>query len=393
VRQEGAIWLSGPKSGEYHVVSAAELRRRRIAAAKDRYSRVLATVQELQSALSAARATYGDLPVSVPQVTVSHAGEAEDWDRASDTLSAGLGTAQRQLEETVRAARLRMLSAEGSRVSSVLVEEHRTPRSAKSAVTESAASDAMLTSVVGRLPAGAPADIVGRCKALVRGFRESSSQSEKAQVLDGIRHLVQVEQDRQARITRNSAIIDELYRELDGLSNDTVDTLRGVLKGLDRASALPDGLHGRVAAAKAAAEAERDREFALATAAKALAELGYALGEDFRTAVPSSGALVELPHSSRHGLRIRERNQRLMLNVVRFDQDGRRDPLADKDAEESFCRDFAQLKKKMHEEGVDLHMLRADAPGQTPIQVLQDESQVRRSARYANAPIKRERSS
>jgi hypothetical protein len=38
-------------------------------------------------------------------------------------------------------------------------------------------------------------------------------------------------------------------------------------------------------------------------------------------------------------------------------------------------------------------MLRADAPGQTPIQVLQDKSQVRRPARHANAPIERGRSS
>jgi hypothetical protein len=379
------------------------LRRRRIAAARDRHSRVLATVQAFQSALSAAQATYGDLAVSVPQANVSRAREAEDWDQASDTLATGLDTAKRQLEEAVRAARLRMLSAEGSRVSAVLVEEPRPRRRAgsaatgsaqtESAQTESALTEGKLAGVLARLPAAAPAEIVARCETLARGYLEAPGQPEKARVLDGIRHLVQVEQDRQVRITRNSAIIEELYRELDGLSNDTVDTLRGVLKGLDRAAGLPEGLRDRVAAAKAAAEAEQDREFVLATAAKALAELGYAVGEDFRTAVPSSGALLELPHSARHGLQVRERNQRLMLNVVRFDTDGRRDSLADKDAEESFCRDFAKLKDKMREEGADLTMLRADAPGQTPIQVMRDTSRIRRPGRYASAPMERERSS
>jgi hypothetical protein len=392
--------VSGPKSGDYHVVSAAELRRRQIAAAKDRYLRVVATVEAFHGTFSAAKATYGDLGVSVPRVTVLNAHEAEDWDRASDALATGLATARRQLEETVRASRQQMLAAEGLRVSSVLVEERRAPRpagrgapEAGRAAPEAVVSEGMLTGVLARLPASAAADVAARCETLARGFLQASSQSERTKVLDGIRHLVQMEQDRRARVARNGALIEELYRELDGLSNDTVDILRGVLKGVDPAADLPEGLRGRVAAARAAAEAERDQEFVLATAAKALADLGYAVGDDFRTAVPASGALVELPHSSRHGLQIRERNQQLMFNVVRFDQEGRRDPLADKDAEESFCRDFAQLKSRMREDGVDLRMLRADAPGQTPIQILRDQSRVRSSARYSSAPIERERSS
>jgi hypothetical protein len=388
--------VSGPKSGDYYVVSEAELRRRRIAAARDRYSRVLATVQTFQGDLSAAHATYGSLAISVPQVTVSDARKAEDWDRASDTLTSGLADAQRQLEDAVRAARLRKLSAEGSRVSAVFSEEPRARRSAPSASTESAESavdDRKLADILGRLPTTAPADVVSRCERLARGCREAAGRAEKARVLDGIRHLVQAERDRQAHMSRNSAVIEELYRELDGLSDDAVDTLRGVLKGLDRSATLPDGLRDQVATAKAAAEAQRDREFVLATAARALADLGYAVGEDFRTAVPSSGTLLELPHSRRHGLQIRERNHQLMLNVVRFDQDGQRDPRADKNAEESFCRDFAKLKNRMHEEGVDLAMLRADAPGQTPVQVVRDTSRVRRSATRATALRERQRSS
>jgi hypothetical protein len=387
--------VSGPKSGDYHVVSEAELRRRRIAAAKDRHSRVLAAVQAFRGTLAAAEATYGRLGVSVPQATVSRPGEAEDWDRTSDALTSGLSQAKDELAETVRVARLRMLSAEGAQMSAVLVEERRPakPARAESARAESVLGDRKLAEVLGRLPAEAPAEVVARGETLARGFREASGPSEKARVLDGLRLLVQAEQDRQTRIARNSAVIEELYRELDGLRSNPVDTCRGVLKGLDPAAALPAGLRDRVAAVKAAAEAERDTEFVLATAARALAELGYAVGEDFRTVVPSSGALLELPHSPRHGLQIRERNHRLMLNVVRFDADGRRDPRADKDAEESFCGDFAKLKGRMRAEGVDLSMLRADAPGQTPIQVLRDTPDLRRSARRSTAPAQRERSS
>jgi hypothetical protein len=354
--------VSGPKSGDYYVVSEAELRRRRIAAAKDRYSRVLATVQTFQGDLSAAHAAYGSLEISVLQMTASHAREAQDWDRASDTLTSGLATARRQLEEAVRAARLRMMSAEGSRVSAVLSAQTRARRSASQAAEKSIIDDGKLASVLSRLPATAPADVMNRCEKLARGYREAAGPSEQAQVLDGIRHLVQAERDRQAYMSCNGAVIEDLYRELDGLSDDTVNVLRGVLKGLDRSAALPEGLRDRVVAVKAAAEARRDQEFVLATAARALADLGYVVGEDFRTAVPSAGTLLELPHSRRHGLQIRERNQQLMLNVVRFDPDGQRDARADEEAEESFCRDFAKLKGRMHEEGVDLNMLRADAP-------------------------------
>ena len=87
--------MSGPKSSDYHVVSEAELRRQRLAAARDRHSRVLATVQQFQGVLSAAEATYGDLAITVPRANVSQASEAADWERASNTLTAGLDAAKR----------------------------------------------------------------------------------------------------------------------------------------------------------------------------------------------------------------------------------------------------------------------------------------------------------
>lgn len=226
--------MSGPKSSDYHVISEAELRRRRIAAAEDRYSRVLAAVESLQADISAARATYGDLEVSIPQVTAPDAREAADRDRASDALTTGLAAAQWQLEKEVRTSRLRILSAEGSRVSAVLSEESRPRRSASSTSAEAALDDGKLADVLGRLPAAAPADVVSRCESLALGYQEAATQSERAQVLDAILFLVQAGRDRQALIDRNGIVIEDFYRELDGLSGETLDTLRGALKGLDR---------------------------------------------------------------------------------------------------------------------------------------------------------------
>ena len=389
--------MSGPKSGSYRVVSAAEMRRRAIAAAQDRHARATVQVEAFRGALAAAVSTYGDLPVKVPATNTGRALEAADWEQAAAALSSGLVGARRQLEEAVAAARARTLAAEGARVRAVFATGPAPARPARSVAAQAAASgpadEAKLAEILGRLPLGTPPAVADQCEQLASAYLCLDNPAEQARVLDGLRFQVQTARDRQVRIERNHETLEALYRELDGLHGDEADTVRGVLKGLDESAELPGDLRERVAAAKAAAEAERDREFVLATAAKALAELGYAVGDDFRTAVPSSGTLVELPHSARHGLQIRERNRQLMFNVVRFDGAGRRDPLADTDAEESFCRDFAALKDRMRDEGVDLHMLRADAPGQTAMQVLQDRSRVRRPAQRVAAPIGRERSS
>lgn len=385
--------MSGPKCGHYQVVSAEELRRRRLSTAQDRYSRAAAAAQAFQSAVGVATVTYGELGVLAPQSANLRSGEPEAFEQASESLAAEIETAKQQLAAAVAGARLRALSADAARISSVLSEEPKPKNRSESPKSAEPKREETLTRILSRLPADTAPDVVARCDVLARRYLDATSQPERAKLLDVIRLLVQVEQDRQVLVRRNNEFLESLYQELDGLTADTVTTLRGVLKGLDRSSELPAGLREQVSAAKAAAEAERDREFVLVAAAKTLADLGYSVGEDFRTAVPASGALLELPHSSRHGLQVRERNQQLMLNVVRFDADGERDPLADKDAEESFCHDFAQLKDRLSLDGIDLRMLRADAPGQTPMQVVRDSSLVQHARQRSSAPIQQERRS
>jgi hypothetical protein len=390
--------MSGPKSGSYQVVSAAEMRRRAIAAARDRHARVTAEVEAFRGVLAAAASTYGDLPVSVPATAAGRAREAADWDQAAAALSSQLAGARRQLEEAVAAARTRTLAAEGARVRAVFLADPAPSQSAstvaraaagRESVASAPADEAKLSEILGRLPLGALPAVVGRCEQLAAAYLGLTSPVEQARVLDGIRFQVQTAQDRQVLIERNRAAVEVLYRELDGLRGDEADTVRGVLKGLDQSAGLPGDLPERVAAAKAAAEAERDREFVLLAAAKALGDLGYTVGDDFRTAVPSTGMVLGLPHSGQHGVQIRERNQRLQLNVVRFDTAG--DRQADHDAEDAFCHDFDQMKEQMRQDGVDLTMLRADPPGQTPVQVITDVPQSRRPARPGVRPAQAQR--
>jgi hypothetical protein len=370
------------------------MRRRAIAAAQDRHARVMAEVEAFRGALAAAVSTHGDLPVKVPATATGRPREAADWDRAAAALSSGLAGARRQLEEAVAAARTRTLAAEGARVRAVFAADPAPGRPARAAAEPAAgapADEAKLAEILGRLPAAAPPAVVSRCEQLTAVYLGLTNPAEQARVLDGIRFQVQTAQDRQALIERNRAAVEALYRELDGLRGDEADTVRGVLKGLDQSAELPGNLRERVAAAKAAAEAERDREFVLTAAAKALGELGYTVGDDFRTAVPSAGVVLDLPHSGQHGVRIRERNQRLQLNVVRFDTAGECDRLADHDAEDAFCHDFDRMKERMRQEGVDLTMLRADPPGKTPVQVITEVPRSRQPGRAAARPAQAQR--
>jgi len=348
-----------------------------------------------RGALAAAVSTYGDLAVKVPAMATGRAREASDWDQAAAALSSGLAGARRQLEAAVAAARTRTLAAEGARVRAVFAADPAPARPARATVESSGAraDEAKLAEILRRLPLGAPPAVANQCEQLAAVYLTLDNPAEQARVLDSIRFQVQTAQDRQVRVERNRAALETLYRELDGLRGDVADTVRGVLKGLDESAELPGDLRERVAAAKEAAEAERDREFVLAAAAKALGELGYTVGDDFRTAVPSAGVVLDLPHSGQHGVRIRERNRRLQLNVVRFDTRGEPDRRADHDAEDAFCHDFDRMKERMRRDGVDLNMLRADPPGQTPVQVIADVPRSRQPARpvVRPAPVQRER--
>ena len=386
--------MSGPKSGSYQVVSAAEMRRRAIAAAQDRHARVMDQVLAFRGVLAAAASTYGDLKVEVPSAATARPREAADWDQAAAALSSGLAEAQHQLDGAVQQARTRMLAAEGTRIRAVFAAEPAPSRPARLAAADAAtagapADEAKLAVVLARLPVGAPAAVALQCEQLAAAYLGLSNPAEQARVLDGIRFQVQTARDRQELIERNSAAVETLYRELDGLRGNEADTVRGVLKGLDESAELPGDLRERVAAAKVAAETERDREFVLGAAAKALGDLGYTLGDDFRTAVPGAGAVLDLPHSAQHGVRIRERNRRLQLNVVRFGAAA--DGQTDHDAEHAFCRDFDRMREQMRQEGVDLTMLRADPPGQTPVQVVTDVPRSRQPGRPAMRPSRAQR--
>ena len=358
--------MSGPKCGAYRVVSAEELARRRLAAATDRYERSAASLAALDVDLGAAISTYGPLSVSIPRASRPLGNEASDWERAADELERGLESSRHHFEEAVAAARVRQFAAMAASITSSLPREAAHLRRAKTAAPD----EEEIARVLGRMPLEATEHGTTRCEALAKHWREATVEQQRDQILIAIRLVVQDEQDRAHLIASNRRKVESLYRELDGLVGPPVEVVRGLLKGLDLAQPLPGDLERRAQEARDLAQAGQDRAYVLAAAAQALADLGYSLGPDFITAVPDKGGLIDLPHSGRHGLMVRERNHQLLMNVVRYDESGEREPADDAHSEELFCQDFSMLRARLRDQGVRLDMLRAEPPGSRPVQVL-----------------------
>jgi hypothetical protein len=208
-------------------------------------------------------------------------------------------------------------------------------------------------------------------------------------MLNALRLVIQQEADRAALISSNTEELDRYYRELDGLRGQEVEALRGRLKAVARDRPLPTDLDERVQEVRRAAVAEADRVFVLEKVSASLLELGYEIGDEFSTAVAENGGIVELPFSDRHALNVRERDHQLMLNIVRYDESGRRDPAVDAHAEEQFCDDFSLLRQRLEQLGVDLSMVRADPPGAHPVQILRQAPPRRRRISQARPSLRK----
>ena len=77
-----------------------------------------------------------------------------------------------------------------------------------------------------------------------------------------------------------------------------------------------------------------------------------------------------LPGSDRHGVNVRVRDGRVLFNVVRLDEDGRRDLTADRAAEQRFCAITGQLSEVARTRGCELNLQTADAVTPGKLQVV-----------------------
>lgn len=373
------LQMSDGKSSSYTVVSAAELRRRALLAARDRLDRVLAAFGVLEVELSAAEATYGSLGVSTAvakRVTSDDPGVVE---QAAQRLEAELAAARSRVESAVVNARGERLATASAQLVASLASQPLADLSAptKRHVAPPAlqANIAKVHDLFASLPAAVPSDVLERCERMVSEVISSDSEARSDIVLASLRSEVQHARDVDAFVERNRVLIDVLYGQLDGLVGDPAAAMRGQLRGTPLDAPISAELTDQVASVRAAAVRKADQDFALTVTRDALGEQGYALGDDFVTLVATSeGALVPLDGSTQHGIRVRERAGQLLFNVVRFDESGETDPPRDGAAAVAFCEDFRDVVSYVTSRGLGLEDLQHFDAGSGHLEVRKQRS-------------------
>lgn len=387
--------MSDGKASSYRVVSAEELRRRALAAARERLDRANQGALELGVLVTAAETTYGTLDVEVPTGTRSASDDPAVIDRLAHQVETQVAATRGRAQEAIAKARTRHLEESASALLASLrptepLAELRTSAPASARASGGHLEDALR--IVGRLPGDASPESVERCEQLVGEVSSLGSEARRAVLLTALRTEVQSARDRSETVSMNRDEVARLYRQLDGLDGDEVSAVRGYLRGLPLDAPLPSGLAARVERVREDALRAQDRRFALQVTRDVLEEQGYALGEDFVTVVASAdGAVLPLAASRRHGVRVRERAGQLLFNVVRFDKT--EDGASDDDAATAFCQDFETIVHRADQSGLSMTRVVHFEPGSGHVEMRDDESPFTETATSEKRAQLRERRS
>ena len=387
--------MSEGKASSYRVVSAEELRRRAVAAARERLDRANQAALDLGVLVSAAETTYGTLDVEVPAGNPSASEDPAVIDQLAHQVETQVAATRGRAQNAIAKARSRHLEESANALLASLrptepLAELRALAPASARAVGSNLEDALR--IVRRLPGDASPESVERCEQLVAQVSSLGSEARGDVLLTALRTEVQSARDRSETVSMNRDQVAHLYRQLDGLDGDEVSAARGYLRGLPLDAPLPSGLVARVERVREDALRAQDRRFALQVTRDVLEEQGYALGEDFVTVVASAaGAVLPLAASRRHGVRVRERAGQLLFNVVRFDKT--EDGSSDDDAATAFCQDFETIVHRADQSGLSMTRVVHFEPGSGHVEMRDDESPFTETAKSDKRTQLRERRS
>lgn len=350
--------MSGPKGGSYTVVSAEELERRALRAARDRYDRVRTAHSAVCESIALDESPPARLPKSVAGTSAMVSAAAADAETRLATARTRLTDLRlaAALEATPKIKLTLTLDSRSGQAPAVAVAQRPLDASAGQATV--AKAEKIVAKALAELGESAVGPLSGPLD-LVRSA-EGSGQSSLA--LDHLRFQVQNLRDA-ARLTRRQTELREaVLTALDGCTSEEALSLR------DRLLATNSG-PGPVTLeyARSLAEREkrqRDAEFVEDAVLDVIAELGYQVGESVGVSVAKGGVLVEVPGHPQHLARVHRAGDQLRFNVVRV---GAGDPGQDAEAETVACGFFQQLQQGLSAEGVDWKVSRREVPGAVPL--------------------------
>lgn len=349
--------MSGPKGGAYVVISAAELERRALRTAQDRYARVVAELDVLVDSLS---------------------GFGERVGRVSG-ISAGMSSVEVQAEVAVAEKRVRELS---DRLTSLRV-----------AAALKSAAPIKLSIVFNTPPRSGPTDsvpaattvsaVAARAERLVERMLAELGDGPVARLRLGLESVYQSRTDAQAQLALDelSLLAQGLRREheqrehhrrdrldalgvLDGCVSREAQELRDRIRRLEPGEPLPVPLV-RVRAVAAEDARQQDAAYVEEAVVDVLQELGYDVGTPMDVAIGHGGVFLEVPGFDRHIARLRRSGDQLQFNVISVGGKAGRE--RDSEAEVSACEVFEEVHTALAQAGVEWRLERRDPPGAVPV--------------------------
>jgi hypothetical protein len=367
--------MSGPKSGSYQVVSAAELARR-----EQERVRNLAKVTRLQfeSALKSARAemrnTKGlQFPLPVQPGWPGDSADVEVLRRYVDELLQRQTQMQEDRASAHRSRRTAIVS-QGLRSSKVHrvstaddVLGERTTAEAEHAVTQ----EEHATRLLGRMRDDVAAVDRTRVEATAARLKEAQGHDQQRGLLDQLRRRVDVANQRAAQLDEDVARARYLLADLRSTPDPPADLDAALVAVMARETTLEEQVLARVKALVAAARAAADAAYVTASVADALQVLGYEVDVGFRTALGQTGVAHARGTGDGwddHGVRIRLDRQRgvLTFHLVRAD-DRVADAQSDTTLETTWCEDVPRLVEELQVRGVQMVITSRVLAGTVPV--------------------------
>lgn len=349
--------MSGPKGGAYFVISAAELERRALRTAQDRYDRVVAECEVLVDALRVFEER-------------SEQFSGTPHGRSSTEVQAEVAVVENRMRElSDRLTSLRVAAAWKSAAPIKLSIMFNTPpRSAPTdtvpATTTVSAVVARAERLVERMLAEFGDGAMARLRVGLETVHQSRTETQALLALDELSLIAQgLRREHEQRERHRQDRLDALG-VLDGCVSREARELRDRIRRLEPSEPLPVSL-ARVRAVAAEDARQQDAAYVEEAVVDVLQELGYDVGTPMDVAIGHGGVFLEVPGFDRHVARIRRSGDQLQFNVISVGESAGSE--ADTEAEVSACEVFEEVHTALAQAGVEWRLERRDPPGAVPV--------------------------
>lgn len=181
---------------------------------------------------------------------------------------------------------------------------------------------------------------------------------------------------------------EELLRSLDGLEGSEISDLRALLaQARAGATQLLDADETRIAAARAKAIEDDDREYVASALARSFASLGYEVEQQFADGSASDGPVFAfMPDSPAHAVEMRLEGGSYVYRLVRTAD--RSDPVRDAALEAKLCGDIGAISAAVGAEGLRMTLDEHHQPGMAAVQYVPEAGNRRRARRSSFAKLR-----